>query len=130
MERAMSQTFAHRLKKLREARGMSLRTMANELTKLGEPTSHAAIARWESESVKDLSRLPRRSAVAAIAKLFNVAPSWLLEEVLLEGAPKATRADQFGDIDLLSDEEFEALLMVKNQFLKARQIRRPSSDAK
>jgi len=108
---------------------MSLRTMAAELTRLGEPTSHAAIARWESTLQKDLSRLPRRSAVAAISKLFNVAPSWLLEDVLIESTSKGTRADKFGDLDLLTDGEFDALLAVKTAFLKARQNNRAKMDA-
>jgi transcriptional regulator with XRE-family HTH domain len=125
----MSKTFSDKLKNLREARGMSLRTMAAELTKLGEPTSHTAIARWESTAPSDLSRLPRRSAIAAISKLFNVAPSWLLEDVLIESTSKGTRADKFGDLDLLSDEEFDALLAVKTALLKARQSNRAKMDA-
>lgn len=124
----MSKTFSEKLKNLREARGMSLRAMASELTKLGEPTSHAAIARWESSSPRDLARLPRRSAVAAISKLFNVSPSWLLEDVLIEGAPRSSREEKFSDLELLSDEEFEALLAVKNQFLKSRQQQKAVSD--
>lgn len=113
-------TFSQKLRSLREAHGLSLRKMAVELTALGEPTSHAAIAKWEAFDGEDASRLPKRSAIAAIAKLFNVKPGWLLEDVFDIKAQKTDRESKLSDIDLLSDTEFELVIAIKNQFLKSR----------
>ena len=113
-------TFSQKLRGLREAHGYSLRRMATELTALGEPTSHTAIAKWESFEGADAERLPKRSAVAAIAKLFNVKPAWLLEDVFDVKGKKTDRQAQLSDIELLSDQEFNLVIAVKDQFLKNR----------
>ena len=94
--------------------------MAIELTSLGEPTSHTAIAKWESFEGADAERLPKRSAVAAIAKLFNVKPAWLLEDVFDVKGKKTDRQAQLSDIELLSEQEFNLVIAVKDQFLKNR----------
>jgi len=114
-------TFSEKLRELRIARGMSLRKMADELTAMGEKTSHTAIAKWESFEGLDASRLPKRSAISAIAKLFNVRPSWLLEDMYANGVQKrTTRTAQLADIELLTKEEFDVVIAVKDQFLKTR----------
>ena len=114
-------TFGEKLRGLRRARGMSLRTMATELTAMGEPTSHTAIAKWESMEGEDRDRLPKRASIAAIAKLFNVKPSWLLADIYASTVPsKTAREGKLTDIELLTEEEFELLIKLKNQFLKTR----------
>jgi len=114
-------TFGEKLRGLRRARGMSLRTMAAELAAIGEPTSHTAIAKWESLEGEDRDRLPKRAGIAAIAKLFNVKPSWLLADIYASTVvSKTARESKLNDIELLTDEEFELLIKLKNQFLKTR----------
>ena len=95
--------------------------MATELTAMGEPTSHTAIAKWESMEGEDRDRLPKRASIAAIAKLFNVKPSWLLADIYASTVPsKTAREGKLTDIELLTEEEFELLIKLKNQFLKTR----------
>ena len=121
-------TFSQKLRGLREAHEYSLRRMATELTALGEPTSHTAIAKWESFEGADADRLPKRTAVAAIAKLFNVKPGWLLEDVFDAKSAKTGRQAQLSDIELLSDKEFYLIVALKDQFLLSR--KRDTLDAK
>ena len=72
-------SFGHKLKALREARGISLRSLSEELGKMGHTISHAGIQQYEREAG---SALPRRAMLAALCKFFNVEPSWFIEEHL------------------------------------------------
>jgi len=65
-------------------------------------------------------RLPPMEVVSALCKIFAVEPVWLIDEVFFrtEKSLKSERLDAFQDIELLSDGQYEALLKVKQQFMK------------
>lgn len=110
-------SFGHKLKALREARGISLRALSEELGKMGHTISHAGIQKYEREAG---AALPRRAMLAALCKFFNVEPSWFIENIYQEAAPRRPEMRELGDLDLLSDEEFDILVAIKDQFLKSR----------
>ena len=111
--------FHQRIKTLRQARGMSLRQMASELEKYGVKVSHNAIAKWEQEKIPGSTRLPSKEVISALCKLFNVKPSFLIEEMFGKVTSKdSERLQKMTDVELLTDEEFDALLRVKDLFLK------------
>jgi len=112
--------FHERLKTLRTAREMSLRSLAEELKKHGVDVTHNAIAKWEQPKMTGRFRLPPMEVVSALCKIFAVEPVWLIDEVFFrtEKSLKSERLDAFQDIELLSDGQYEALLKVKQQFMK------------
>ena len=115
--------FHQRIKTLRQARGMSLRQMAAELEKYGVKVSHNAIAKWEQEKIPGSTRLPSKEVISALCKLFNVRPSFLIEEMFGKGTSKdSDRLQKMTDVELLTDEEFDALLRVKDLFIKRKHI--------
>ena len=115
--------FHHRIKTLRQARGMSLRQMAAELEKYGVKVSHNAIAKWEAEKITGSTRLPSKEVISALCKCFNVKPSFLIEEMFGKGTSKdSDRLQKMTDVELLTDEEFDALLRVKDLFIKRKHI--------
>jgi len=115
--------FHQRIKTLRQARGMSLRQMAAELEKYGVKVSHNAIAKWEAEKMPGSTRLPSKEVISALCKCFNVKPSFLIEEMFGKGTSKdSDRLQKFTDIELLTSEEFDALLRVKDLFIKRKHI--------
>lgn len=105
--------FHVRIRSLRESRGLSYRSMANELkTKYGIEVSATAIQKWE---VGEQTRLPARNKISAICQLFNVSPIFLLDELFgVEAVPANDRLALFADIEMLNDEDFDALLQIKN----------------
>jgi transcriptional regulator with XRE-family HTH domain len=113
--------LSEKIRELRLARGMSLREMSAELSRLGQTVSHTAIARWEKPG--NAAHLPQRKTVFAIAELFNVSVGWLLADLFdpSEGdKPITTRRQMFNDIDALGDAEFKALLAVKDELVRMR----------
>jgi len=111
--------FHQRIQELRQARGLSLRQMAVELEKYGVKVSHNAIAKWEQEKILGSTRLPSKEVISALCKLFNVKPSFLIEEMFGKVTSKdSERLQKLTDVELLTDEEFDALLRVKDLFLK------------
>ena len=110
--------FYVRLRALRESRGLSYRKMAVVLKeRYGIDVSATAIQKWETP--KEKSRLPTRDKVSAICQLFNVSPSFLLEEIF-SGADEEKRNDrlsQFTDIEMLAEDDFLALLKLKNSLV-------------
>lgn len=105
--------FNIRLKSLRESRGLSYRAMAAELkAKYGIEVSATAIQKWEAE---EQTRLPARNKISAICQLFNVSPAFLLDELFgVDVAATNDRLALFADIEMLTDEDFNALLQIKN----------------
>tara|TARA_R110000751_G_scaffold77216_1_gene155795 strand:- start:809 stop:1108 length:300 start_codon:yes stop_codon:yes gene_type:complete len=87
--------------------------MASELKiKYGIEVSATAIQKWEAE---EQTRLPARNKISAICQLFNVSPNFLLDELFgFESATSTDRLALFADIEMLNDEDFDALLQIKN----------------
>ena len=116
--------FCDRLRDLRKARGISLRELAEILqTEHKVNISHTALAKWEKD-VPERSP-PRREFVAALCNLFNVEPSFLLDEIFSIGpAKKHTdgRIHDWQDVDLLSDDRYQMLINIKQELLKAQDV--------
>ena len=122
----MSKTpFNKRISDLRIARGLSLRQMAVELEKYGVKVSHNAIAKWEQERLPGATRLPSKEVVSALCKLFNVKPSFLIEEMFagVGSSADSERIKRLEDVELLTDDEFEALVNIKDLFIKTRVVK-------
>ena len=116
--------FCDRLRDLRKARGLSLRELSEILQKKHKvDISHTALAKWEKD-VPERSP-PRREFVAALCNLFNVEPSFLLDEIFSVGpAKKHTdgRINDWQDVDLLSNDRYRMLLSIKQELLKAQDV--------
>lgn len=105
--------FYQRIRTLRESRGLSYRRMSAELQNgYGIQISATALQKWEM--AKETSRLPSRDKISAICKLFNVSPSFLLDEIFSGENLHQDRLSQFSDIEMLTDEDFAALLQIKD----------------
>lgn len=105
--------FYERIRTLRESRGLSYRRMSAELQEnYGIQISATALQKWEIK--RETSRLPSRDKISAICKLFNVSPSFLLDEIFSGEHLLQDRLNQFSDIEMLTDEDFAALLQIKN----------------
>ena len=118
-------SFNRRIKQLRLARGLSLRQMAVELAKYDVTVSHNAIAKWELDKSAGPTRLPSKEVISALCSLFNVLPSFLMSDIFkntTSSASESERLSKLFDVELLSDEEFESLITLKNLFIKNKQI--------
>jgi len=105
--------FYERIRTLRESRGLSYRRMSAELQEnYGIKVSATALQKWEME--RETSRLPGRDKISALCKLFNVSPSFLLDEIFSGEHLEQDRLSQFSDIEMLTDEDFAALLQIKD----------------
>ena len=107
--------FHVRLSSLRESRGLSYRKMSVELReRYGIEVSATGIQKWEVPNEK--TRLPTRDKISAICQMFNVSPSFLLDELFseAESAKPNDRLAQFSDIEMLTEDDFAALLQIKN----------------
>ena len=116
--------FYVRLRSLRESRNLSYRKMAVELKeRYGIEVSATAIQKWEA--VKEESRLPTRDKISAICQMFNVSPSFLLDELFsdAESQQPNDRLAQFSDIEMLTDHDFNALLQLKNSLVSGGQLK-------
>lgn len=113
-------SFHDRLKGLRTARGMSLRALADELREHGVEVSHNAIQKWEQPKMTGAVRLPSVEVIAALSKIFAVEPAWLVDEIFFrtKKSVKSQRLEAFQDIELLTNDQFDALLAVKKELLK------------
>ena len=110
--------FYEKIRALRLTKGLSLRSMSEELAHLGLNISHAGIARWERAQGGDGLHLPKRQTISALARLFEVSAAWLLEDVYpAVGTTSNSRQRQMDNLELLTDSEFEIILNLKNQFL-------------
>ena len=116
--------FYVRLRSLRESRNLSYRKMSGELKeRYGIEVSATAIQKWEA--VKEESRLPTRDKISAICQMFNVSPSFLLDELFsdAESQQPNDRLAQFSDIEMLTDHDFDALLQLKNSLVSGGQLK-------
>jgi len=116
--------FYVRLRSLRESRNLSYRKMSGELKeRYGIEVSATAIQKWEA--VKEESRLPTRDKISAICQMFNVSPSFLLDELFsdAESQQPNDRLAQFSDIEMLTDHDFNALLQLKNSLVSGGQLK-------
>jgi transcriptional regulator with XRE-family HTH domain len=116
--------FHVRLRALRESRNLSYRKMSVELQeRYGIEVSATAIQKWES--TKEKGRLPTRDKISAICQMFNVSPSFLLDELFsnAESVKPNDRLAQFSDIEMLTDDDFAALLQIKNSLIARRQLK-------
>lgn len=117
----MNEVFYEKIKALRLAKGLSLRSMSEELEHLGLSISHAGIARWERYQEGDGLHLPKRQAISALSRLFDVSAAWLMEDVYPSvGTTASSRERQMDNLELLTDTEFEIILNLKNQFLTSK----------
>lgn len=66
-------TLGYKLKKLRQAREMSMRALSVHLKKQGAHASYSAIQKWENDET-----LPSKENLAALCKYFAVEPAWLM----------------------------------------------------
>ena len=98
---------------------MSLRAVSEALEAEGVNISHAGVAKWEAGNV---AALPRRVVVAALCKIFNVEPSWLIEDIYDAARPSSPAMRALDNLDLLTEEEFALLVTIKDQFLTSRRI--------
>lgn len=113
--------FYEKIRALRLAKGLSLRSMSEELEHLGLNISHAGIARWERAQDGDGLHLPKRQAISALARLFDVSAAWLLEDVYPSiGTTTSSRQLQMDGLELLTDTEFGILLDLKNRLLASK----------
>tara|TARA_Y100000768_G_C23953699_1_gene671618 strand:+ start:594 stop:1064 length:471 start_codon:yes stop_codon:yes gene_type:complete len=104
-----------RLKQLREARGYSFRKLSSILLeKYDVKIAHSALQKWEQPSKK--ARVAKPEFIGALCKLYNVRPSFLLDQIF-DVPSKADRLSQLADVDLLSDEDFTALVSIKNSLI-------------
>lgn len=114
--------FHQRVQELRTARGMSLRQMAQELEQYGVKVSHNAIAKWEQEKSPSNARIPSQKIISALCKLFNVRPSFLIEEMFrnVKTEDSSDRLKQLLDVELLTEDEFSVLVNIKDLLIAAR----------
>ena len=111
--------FCHQLRALRKARGLSLRELSEELGKHGYVASHTTLAAYEKQS-RRTPNLPR-DLLAALVRVFNTDLSNLLGDEYKDLMPKNKargRIRFWQDLELLTEEEHELLLKLKNEFLK------------
>jgi len=102
--------FNVRLKELRQAHGYSYRRLADALAKEGVKITHTALRKWELDTEK---ALPPREKIAALSRVFNVKPSFLLEEIFEAKPSKNNRSQYWQDLDLLTEEQHDILLKLK-----------------
>lgn len=109
--------FHVRLAQLRKAHGFSYRQLQDEMEKEGVSITHTALRKWEIGVTKN--RIPSLTQVAALSRVFNVETSFLLEEMFNKRSTKDNRQAQWADVDLLTEEQHESLLKLKNSLLES-----------
>ena len=106
------QPFHIRLKRLRQAREMSLRALAQRLAAENVHVSHNAIAKWERSAGE---RLPTVEVITALARIFAVEGRWLIEGEFPRTT--STRLDELRDVELLTEAQWQRLLQFKRDLL-------------
>ena len=106
-------------------RKISIREAARMVTEAGYKISHGGYARWEQPD----SAIPSRDAVRAISKAFDCRPSDLFEEFWGGRSTDNSRARAFNDVNLLSDDDFAALLQMKDALISAEIARQHASES-
>ena len=116
-------SFGEKLRALRESRNLSYRNLEKLLDEEhGITISHTAIRKWEL-AVETVT-IPKKEVVAALCRIFNVTPDFLLEEMFNPAITKAItdRAQEWMDVDLLSEEDHRMLLQLKQRLLEKQVI--------
>jgi len=112
---ATSTPFHIRLRELRDAHRLSLRALAASLQDEGVSITHTAIRKWELGD--EQNRPPKPEYIAALCRVFNILPSFLLEDIFDTKKSNKDRISKWSDVDLLTEEEHESLLNLKRLFL-------------
>ncbi len=115
-------SFGEKLRALRESRNLSYRKLEKLLDdEHGITISHTAIRKWELAA--ETVTIPKKEVVAALCRIFNVTPDFLLEEMFNPAVTKTItdRSQEWMDVNLLSDEDHKMLLQLKRRLLE-RQI--------
>lgn len=107
--------FNERLAELRRAHRYSYRQLQEALEKEGIQITHTALRKWELGLGRN--RIPGKAQIAALSRVFNVEPGFLLEEVLNVKPRGPGRVQQWQDVDLLSEQQHDLLLAIKREFL-------------
>ena len=115
--------FGEKLRALREARKLSYRKLEALLRdEAGIVISHTAIRKWEL--AEQTVTIPKKEVVAALCRIFNVTPDFLLEEMFNPPVKKAItdRAQEWMDVDLLSEADHKLLLQIKQRLLERQEL--------
>ena len=96
--------------------GLSLREAAKLITENGYAIQHAGYAKWEKMG----ANLPKRSAIEAICRSFQVGAEELLAE-FRSGTKRRVSAQRFellaSKIAFLEDEEFDIVINLVDSFI-------------
>ena len=108
--------------------GLSLREAARLITENGYAIQHAGYAKWE----KTGANLPRRAAIGAICRSFQIGTEELLAEFRSE-TKKRVSAQRFemlaSKIALLDDEDFEIVITLVDSFVSKAYGKQSSSES-
>ena len=109
--------------------GLSLREAAKLVSKNGYAIQHAGYAKWEKMG----ANLPKRAAIEAICRSFQVETEELLAEFRSEAKTRVS-AQRFemlaSKIALLKDEEFGHIISLVDSFLSKSYLERKSAEQK
>ena len=119
----MKYTFNEKLKTLRlnyrDKHGLpqkiSIRLAAEMIRDAGHEISHGGYARWEQPG----HAIPTRSAIQAICNVFGRQPADLFEEFYGGKDKQTPRKEEFRDIDILNDHDYELLKNLKDTLIAA-----------
>ena len=134
----MPTSFGQRLYELRTVHRYSLRTLEELLrAELGDTNadysvSHTAIRKWENPKAGDKEYRPHRPVLAALSRIFNCKPDFLMEGELDQNLPKSKdRLQSYQDVYLLTKEQNDVLLAMKKIMLENNLTSKtPSADSK
>ena len=108
--------------------GLSLREAAKLITKNGYAIQHAGYAKWEKMG----ANLPKRSAIEAICRSFQVGAEELLAE-FRSGTKRRVSAQRFemlvSNIALLEDEEFDIVITLVDSFVSKAYAKQTSAES-
>ena len=108
--------------------GLSLREAAKLITENGYAIQHAGYAKWEKMG----ANLPKRSAIEAICRSFQVGAEELLAE-FRSGTKRRVSAQRFellaSKIAFLEDEEFDIVINLVDSFISKAKTKEPSAES-
>ena len=108
--------------------GLSLREAAKLITENGYAIQHAGYAKWEKMG----ANLPKRSAIEAICRSFQVGAEELLAE-FRSGTKRRVSAQRFellaSKIAFLEDEEFDIVIDLVDSFISKAKTKEPSAES-
>ena len=108
--------------------GLSLREAAKLITENGYAIQHAGYAKWEKMG----ANLPKRSAIEAICRSFQVGAEELLAE-FRSGTKRRVSAQRFellaSKIAFLEDEEFDIVITLVDSFVSKAYAKQTSAES-